>query len=148
MPHPAPLLQPTPDELAKLAALARAFNASDVKPAETKDPKPYKGRIHRRLSQETIKEIVRRYRAGESTPKLSEEYGIARSSMAALLKKEGVVLRGKSMTKESVDRAVALYSQGLTIRQVAERVGYSYGAVRSALRRERILSVVDRTGLH
>lgn len=81
-----------------------------------------------------VEDIVQRYRSGESTTKLSVEYGVSRSSVAALLRKQGVALRGQAMTHEAIDRAVALYRQGLTIREVADKVDYSDSTVRSALR--------------
>lgn len=102
--------------------------------APTQESKPKSGRLSRRLTKEMVEDIVQRYQSGESTTKLSVEYGVSRSSVAALLRKQGVALRGQAMTQEAIDRAVALYRQGLTIREVADKVDYSYSTVRSALR--------------
>lgn len=131
------LLPPTPQEIAELVELMRSINLGNDS-APTQESKPKSGRLSRRLTKEMVEDIVQRYRSGESTTKLSVKYGVSRSSVAALLRKQGVALRGQAMTQEAIDRAVALYRQGLTIRQVAERVGHSYGTVRAVLHRERV----------
>jgi hypothetical protein len=54
-----------------------------------------------------------------------------------------VTLREQGITPEDAEEAVRLYKTGLTIRQVAERVGYSYGTIRTALYGS---GIVMRTG--
>lgn len=38
-------------------------------------------------------------------------------------------MREQGITADDAERAVRLYEGGLTIRQVVEKVGYSYGAI-------------------
>jgi hypothetical protein len=89
--------------------------------------------LRRRLAPQAIKELVARYNAGEETPALSREYDISKNGLRQLLLAEGVSLRRQAITLEDVERAVQLYQSGLTIRQVVEQVGYSYGTIRGAL---------------
>lgn len=124
---------PTLKELEELVAIMRSLNLGS-EPSPTNEAKRTSGRLSHRLTPDMMSEIISRYQAGEPTTTLSKDYGVSRSSIASLLRKEGVALRGQAMTKESIDRAVALYSQGLTIRQVADEVKYSYSTVRSAIR--------------
>lgn len=77
--------------------------------------------------------MVDRYTAGESIRALSREYGLSRSGLSHFLEGEGVVLREQGITPEGAERAVRLYESGLTIRQVAIQIGYSYGTIRTVL---------------
>lgn len=89
--------------------------------------------IRRRLTPHTIAELVARYKAGEHTPALSREYGISKTGLLELLRTEGVPLRRQAITPEDAEKAVRLYESGLTIKQVVEQVGYSYGTIRRVL---------------
>lgn len=124
---------PTLKELEELVAIMRSLNLGS-EPSTTNEAKRTSGRLSHRLTPDMMGDIVRRYQAGEPTTTLSKDFGVSRSGIASLLRKEGVALRGQAMTQEAIDRAVALYRQGLTIRQVADKVDYSYSTVRSALR--------------
>jgi lambda repressor-like predicted transcriptional regulator len=89
--------------------------------------------LRRRLSPQAIDELVARYNAGEQTPALSREYGISKTGLRQVLLAEGVRFRMQPITPEDAGRAVQLYERGMTIRQVVEQVGYSYGTIRTAL---------------
>lgn len=132
------ILPPIQDQLAELAEMARAFRAFNV--AAISSP-PSKGRppgtrVRRRLSPEAIARLVERYEAGEHVPALSQEDGISRSSLCTLLRSEGVTLRPRPMDADTRRRAVILYAQGSSIRQVANMVGCSFGMVRKMLHEE------------
>jgi transposase len=55
----------------------------------------------------------------------------------------------QAITLEDTKRAVQLYENGLTITQVVERVGYSYGTIRRVLHEQgvamRAVTVGNRT---
>lgn len=74
-----------------------------------------------------------RYNAGEATPALSRAYGISKTGLRELLQAEGVSMRRQAITPEDAERAVQLYENGLTIKQVVEKVGYSFGTIRRVL---------------
>lgn len=127
------LLPPNPDELAELAAMARAHNT--LHHSDSRNVlKVRVVRMRRRLSPESVSRLVERYEAGENTPVLSQEFGISRSSLCTLLRSEGVALRRRPLDADVRQRAESLYAQGSSIRLVASTVGYSYGTVRRTLR--------------
>lgn len=128
-------LPPTPTQLSELAAMAREFNANrkSASLADQKSSTVSGGRIRYRLSPEAVIQLIDRYRAGESIPALSREFGISRSSLCTLLRSEGVELRRRPIDAATKQRALDLYASGNSIRKVAENIGVSYGAVRKAL---------------
>ncbi|MCA9833496.1 MAG: hypothetical protein KC435_06100 [Thermomicrobiales bacterium] len=89
--------------------------------------------LRRKLSPEMICEIVQRYESGEYTTDLSREYGISKSGLLKLLREEGVRMRKQPITPEDEQNAVNLYQGGMTINQVVEQIGYSYGTIRRVL---------------
>lgn len=126
------LLSPTPGELARLARKSKAYqpdsSMADVQPTRPRN-------LRRRLSRRQVAEIVSRYNAGDNTPVLAEDYGIAKSALLQLLRREGVTLRKQSITPREAKQAARLYESGLSIVEVVERIGYSYTAVRESLHR-------------
>lgn len=86
------LLPPAPAQLAELAEMARAFNAAPTSLPLSTGSAPVT-RVRRRLRPGAIARLVERYEAGEHTPALSQEFGISRSSLCALLRSEGMALR-------------------------------------------------------
>ena len=95
--------------------------------------------LRRRLSPREIENLIARYNAGSSLRALSLEYCISRSGLRHLLLGEGVALRAHGITSEDAEEAVRLYESGLTIRQVAERIGSSFGTVRTALHEHEVV---------
>lgn len=89
--------------------------------------------LRRRLSRQDIEDLVARYNAGEDTPALSREFGISTSGLRQLLHAEGVPFRRQAVTPGDANTAIRLYESGLTIRQVVERVGYSFGTIQRLL---------------
>jgi hypothetical protein len=80
-----------------------------------------------------IEELVARYNAGEGTPALGREYGVSKTGLLQLFQTEGVSLRRQAISPQDAERAVRLYESGLTIKQVVEQVGYSFGTIRRVL---------------
>ena len=74
-----------------------------------------------------------RYKAGDSIRALSREHGVSRSRLSELLQDEGVSLREQGIDPGASEKAVRLYESGLTIREVVDQVGYSYGTIRTVL---------------
>lgn len=124
------LIPPSPSELTKLVQQSRNSGSIPASPEPSRVPTRS---LRRRLSPQTIEELVTRYTGGDSIRALSREYGVSRSGLCGLLQKEDVTLREQGVSREGVENAVRLYKSGLTIRQVAEHVGYSYGTIRTAL---------------
>lgn len=124
------MLPPAADELAGLAQIARKVEPrTDLYP-----PKPVARNLRRRLAPEVREAILSRYEAGESALALSQEYDISRDGLRRLLKRAGVTIRTQFVvTPKVTQQIVQLYERGLTIKQVAVKVGCSYGTVRNVL---------------
>lgn len=88
-------------------------------------------RVRRRLSPETIAQIVERYRAGATAAELGAEHGVSKNGMLKLLREQGVQIRTKSLPTAVVTQAKRLHERGASMRQVSEQLGVS----RTALRR-------------
>ncbi len=80
------------------------------------------------------------YRAGWSLAEVGRELSYSRSGVRGMLERQGVSIRPKGgreglqrVDSESVAQCVALYEEGLTMEQVAERLGMTYGAVQRRL---------------
>ncbi len=128
-----PLL--TPDQIANLAEVSRNLPPG-TKPSE--HAKSLTRSLQRRLSPTDTKELASRYEAGESVSELSRAYGISRPGIRKILNAQGVSLRERGMTQEDADRAIGLYKCGLTIMEIVDEVGYSYGVVNRMLHKREV----------
>jgi hypothetical protein len=90
--------------------------------------------LRRRLTPEVREAIMFRYEAGESAAALSHECDISRDGLCSLLKHAGVTIRTQFViTPRAAKQIVQFDESGLTIKQVAGRVGCAYGTVRGVL---------------
>ncbi|CAN5667437.1 hypothetical protein BH09ACT8_BH09ACT8_15530 [soil metagenome] len=95
---------------------------------------PKERRLHRRLSADTIAELVASYQSGESTNSLCRRFCISKGGVLKLLADHDVVMRQQSMTSYEIDRAVQLYvDDELSIRAIGKQLGKSKGSVWKAL---------------
>ena len=133
-------MPPSPDEVMKLAQMSRRTQHEAI--PKGKQAAPHRS-LRRRLSPQTIEELVTRYAAGEKILALSRETGISDSGLRQLLLTEGVSLRGHAITVEDAETAVQLYERGMTVKQIMAQIGYSRGTIRTALRKH---GVVTRSG--
>jgi transposase-like protein len=124
------LMIPSLGELEKLAQQARVIQPI---PASVETGRLLTRSLRRRLPPQVIDELVARYTAGDTIRALSREYGVSRSGVCQLLQDEGVALREHGISPDDEEEAVRLYESGLTIRQVAERIGASHGTIQRVL---------------
>jgi transposase-like protein len=121
---------PAADLIAWLAAQSReiAWDATPVVPKQVA--------VHalkRRLSPEMREEIVARYLSGENSLPLSRAFGVSKTGLLDLLRREGVELRRRPITESDARRAARLYESGMSISEVVDQIGYSFSTVRRAL---------------
>lgn len=86
-----------------------------------------------RLSDEVRTTVAERYAAGETTTVLAQEYGVAKSTVLGILRSNRVVVRRQPLTLEQVGETARLYESGLSLSQVAERVGVNQETMRVAI---------------
>jgi transposase-like protein len=94
---------------------------------------PQTQRVDRRLSAETIAQLVQAYRDGASTTELRRRHELSQGSVIKILHEHGVVMRGQGLADGDVSTAAELYRAGATLAQLGERFGVSPNAVRRAL---------------
>jgi uncharacterized protein (DUF433 family) len=96
-------------------------------------PLPQVQRVDRRLSAQTITELVQAYRAGVSTPELRAQYDLSQGSVIKILHSHGVTMRNQGLGDEDVRVAAELYRRGATLAQVGAKYDVSPNTVRRAL---------------
>jgi hypothetical protein len=94
---------------------------------------PQAQQVDRRLSAETIAEVVQAYRNGVSTTQLRQRYELSQGSVIKILHEHGVEMRGQGLADGDAPTAAELYRSGATLAQLGERFGVSPNAVRRAL---------------
>jgi transposase-like protein len=102
-------------------------------PARTRERFVQMHRVDRRLSAETIAELVQMYRDGASTTQLRKRYDLSQGSVIKILHEHGVAMRRQGLADGDVPAAAELYRGGATLVQLGERFGVSPNAVRRAL---------------
>jgi len=88
----------------------------------------------RRLTEAQAIAMAERYEGGATVYELAAELGCHRTTVAARLKKAGIVMRHQSPTSESIDSMVRLYASGLSLLEVGKQLGISANSVRNCLR--------------
>ena len=96
-------------------------------------PLPQPHMVSRRLSAETIAELVQAYRDGVGTPELRRRYQLSQGSVLRLLKTHGVTMRRQGLSKHDLPAATKLYDAGASLSEIAKRFNISHTAVRHAL---------------
>ncbi len=64
---------------------------------------------------------------------ISAKYGVHRGTIPALVRRAGVAVRVAGLDAEQQARASSLYESGMTLVQVAQRMGIGEDAVRQAV---------------
>lgn len=84
----------------------------------------------RRISEEVMADVARRYQAGESPDRIAESHGIGRTTVFRLLDRAGVAHRVRNPERNGVaGRVASLYREGKTYAEIARAVGRGRAAV-------------------
>lgn len=83
----------------------------------------------RRLTKAQVVEMAARYQEGATVYELAADFGCNRTTVAARLKKAGIVMRLQPSSKEVIHEMVRLYQSGLSLADVGFQVGTSAGTV-------------------
>jgi hypothetical protein len=94
---------------------------------------PQTQRVDRRLSAETIAQLVQAYGDGASTTELRRRYELSQGSVIRILHDHDVEMRGQGLADEDVPTAAELYRDGATLAQLGGQFGVSPNAIRRAL---------------
>lgn len=77
--------------------------------------------------------IVSEYQAGATVYELAAQYALNRNSIANVLKRNGVQLRGQGLASEQIDQAAYLYAAGQSLARIGERFGVDVRTVQRRL---------------
>lgn len=87
-----------------------------------------------RLSLADRARVVERYEAGEVSTHLAAEFGVAKTTILAILREANVVRRRQSLTPQQVADATALYELGRSLSQIATKMSLKQDTIRLALK--------------
>ena len=96
----------------------------------TKDPV----QSQTRLTPERRIELVADYLAGMPVRAIAAKYGVHRSTVPAMVRREGAKVRVAGLDADRCARASSLYASGMTLMEVARLMKISDAAVRKAVR--------------
>ena len=89
--------------------------------------------------EKEVSEMMRRYHAGETVYDLAEAFGCHRSTVSAVLKRNGVtVTLVKSEKIFDPAEAAALYEAGMKSKEIGKRFGVSEQTIRDCLKKQGI----------
>jgi DNA invertase Pin-like site-specific DNA recombinase len=108
-----------------------SFQAPNKRQQAPEAAVPHK--LSQRLSQETIRQIVTRYEAGEPSTALTKEFGIGKGSVLKVLREAGVTMRNQGLSNEQIDDAQRLYESGQSLGRIGEKFGVDHTVVRRQL---------------
>lgn len=99
----------------------------------SKSDKPRIHKLAQRLEPNQIQDIIRRYRAGESSNAIAVDLCISKGAVLNLLDAHQVTKRSRSVSEEQKQRIRQLRHDGLTLKQIAKETGHSYRFVQQYL---------------
>ncbi len=88
-----------------------------------------------RLGDQLVEQILADCQAGLTGRRLAERYGLARSTVIALLRKHGVAVRYPRVTPDEAAEMLRLYRAGVRQVDIAARFGRDPGNIWHVLKR-------------
>lgn len=101
-------------------------------------PRNLPHRLDRKVSSETLAQLIAGYESGTPSTQLTKIYGIGKGSVLKLLREAGVQMRSQGLTEDNLEEAAALYRGGWSLPQVAEKFDCSVGSIREEFRNHRV----------
>jgi len=112
-----------------------------------KSPTPRVHTARRRLSPDTIQQLITDYQAGTPSTQLMLTYNLGKGTVLRLLRDHGVEPRRQRMSSDHIEQAIQLYQGGNSLVGVGAKLGYDHGTIYRALRRAGV-SMRDSHGRH
>ena len=90
---------------------------------------------HREFNEYELQEIVSLYQAGKSTRKIGEMFGVCKTTIANMLRRQGVnVTRSKVQARLDADEVIAMYKNEITAEKIAKQFGVNPQTILNCLR--------------
>ncbi len=80
-------------------------------------------RFRRHLGDAEVTELVALYDAGATVYDLAERFGVHRDTVSGVVKQAGLVTRYHERTYVDLERAAVLEAKGLTLTEIAQKLG-------------------------
>ena len=77
--------------------------------------------------------VVDAYRQGKTMNEVARQFGLHRTTVRAMLDRAGVSVRPREMSPAQVGLATKLYGDGLSLKQVGERLGFNAQTIANRL---------------
>lgn len=91
--------------------------------------------IRREFSSDELQKIVVLYQSGKTTRELGEMFGVCKTTIVNLLRKQGVeVTRSKVQAKLNAEEVISLYEYGYTSGKIAKQFGVNPQTILNCLR--------------
>ena len=116
------------------AHLLEPGRAGELIPATV--PRAYKP--PRRFTESETKAIIDGYLAGKTVYELADTHRCNRTTISAVLKRNGVPLRLTPATDEQVEEMIHFYRSGLSLAAVAAKIGVNASTVLNRLREHNV----------
>jgi Mor family transcriptional regulator len=81
---------------------------------------------------------VQKYESGDTTQQIGTHYGISKTRVATVLRRQGITIRRQGLTNEQATEAAMLYAEGKSLAWLGARYDVSNTTVATALRRQRV----------
>ena len=116
----------------KLPALPKINRVPTRPRSEVRPPRVHKA--HRRLSSETIANLVSDYESGQPTTALMVEYDLGKGTVLRLLRAAGAKIRAQGQKNIDLAEAADRYQAGWSLARLAERYDCNAETVRTTLK--------------
>lgn len=121
------------DTLTRFSQAVEQAKANRRKPSKKPQVTPT-FKVTRRLSADTIAELVEAYRQGTSTLELQKRYDLGKGTVLKLLADHNVPMRQQQhLTEAQIDKAVEQYQAGDSLATIAKQIGSTATTVRRLL---------------
>ncbi len=117
----------------KLPVMPRIARSDGVRSVPTARPRIHA--VRKRLSPDTIAQLVADYQAGLSTAVLMERYHIGKGPVLRLLDQAGVTRHPNTLSDEQLAEAAELYRQGWSLVRLSEHLDVAQTTIWSGLKR-------------
>ncbi len=129
------------DEIAKRFCINRATIYSILRRHGVEPMR--KRRRSRSLTPEEEEQLIHEYKEGVPVQDLLEKYGVSTTKLYEILRKHGVKLRARKrshrrrrLSDEEVKTIIELYRSGVSVYEIAKRLGRPVSTVYAVLKRE------------
>lgn len=117
-----------------LSRAIRAYRQLDLAQApQTPAPRRQVKRAVR-LSAVQVGRLIEHYQCGATVYELAAEFGIQRATVACRLKDAGVILRRQGPVATDIDEMIRLYTSGLSLAAVGQRLGFDAETIRTHIK--------------